>query len=246
MSLPPPCDLLVRDSELLVTLAGDPIPGGWVAVNKGLVVAVGRAGAEPVANEVLSARGGLVTPGLINTHHHIYQNLTRSYAPALKGGLFNWLTTLYPLWSRLDEEAASRVRSALTLETGERVDALLSAVRDYPDTTLAAIHFFIALRQNGLPVRNNFQNQQMNIPKRIGQFWDSAEPPREISDFTATWRDLNPGYGYELFTEGTAEAYPVDSGSPTCSVLIGGNRAATRTLFDGRRSFACPIPEGLS
>ena len=42
------------------------------------------------------------------------------------------------------------------------------------------------------------------------------------------------------------EAYPVDSGSPTCSVLIGGNRAATRTLFDGRRSFACPIPEGLS
>ena len=106
MSLPQHCDLLVRDSELLVTLAGDPIPGGWVAVSEGLVVAVGRAGAEPTAGEVLSARGGLVTPGLINTHHHIYQNLTRSYAPALKGGLFGWLTTLYPLWSRLDEEAA--------------------------------------------------------------------------------------------------------------------------------------------
>ena len=47
----------------------------------------------------------------------------------------------------------------------------------------------------------------MNIPKRIGQFWDSAEPPQEISDFTATWRDLNPGYGYELFTEGTAAEF---------------------------------------
>jgi len=43
---------------------------------------------------------------LVNTHHHIYQNLTRAFAPALTGGLFDWLVTLYPLWSRLDEEAA--------------------------------------------------------------------------------------------------------------------------------------------
>ena len=47
-----------------------------------------------------------MTPGLINTHHHIYQNLTRAYRPATNGNLFDWLTTLYPLWSRLDEEAA--------------------------------------------------------------------------------------------------------------------------------------------
>ena len=47
-----------------------------------------------------------MTPGLVNTHHHIYQNLTRAFAPALTGGLFDWLTTLYPLWARLDEEAA--------------------------------------------------------------------------------------------------------------------------------------------
>ncbi len=106
MTPEPTVDLLVRDSELLVTLAGDPIRGGWVAVKDGVVVATGRPGTEPATGEVLSARGGLVTPGLINTHHHIYQNLTRSYAPALKGGLFGWLTTLYPLWSRLDEEAA--------------------------------------------------------------------------------------------------------------------------------------------
>ena len=50
--------------------------------------------------------GCLVTPGLINTHHHIYQNLTRAHRPATKASLFDWLTTLYPLWSRLDEEAA--------------------------------------------------------------------------------------------------------------------------------------------
>ena len=60
----------------------------------------------PVAGRLLDARGCLVTPGLINTHHHIYQNLTRSYRPAVNGTLFQWLTTLYPRWALLDEEAA--------------------------------------------------------------------------------------------------------------------------------------------
>ena len=102
----PQADLLVRDSELLVTLAGEPVPGGWLAVSDGRVVASGRPGSEPTASEVLSARGCLVTPGLINTHHHIYQNLTRPTPRRINGGLFAWLTTLYPLWARLDEEAA--------------------------------------------------------------------------------------------------------------------------------------------
>jgi cytosine/adenosine deaminase-related metal-dependent hydrolase len=55
---------------------------------------------------VLRADGCLVTPGLVNTHHHIYQNLTRSYRPATNGTLFTWLSTLYPLWAGLDEEAS--------------------------------------------------------------------------------------------------------------------------------------------
>ena len=64
------------------------------------------ATAPPEARRVLRADGCLVTPGLINTHHHIYQNLTRSYRPAVNGTLFEWLTTLYPRWALLDEEAA--------------------------------------------------------------------------------------------------------------------------------------------
>jgi cytosine/adenosine deaminase-related metal-dependent hydrolase len=82
------------------------ISGGWVAVSNGLVVGVGGPGNEPEAKRIISANGCVVTPGLINTHHHIYQNLTRSFAPALSGSLFHWLRTLYPVWSRLDEEAA--------------------------------------------------------------------------------------------------------------------------------------------
>jgi cytosine/adenosine deaminase-related metal-dependent hydrolase len=60
----------------------------------------------PEARHILNASGCLITPGLINTHHHIYQNLTRSYGPVVNGTLFEWLAGLYPLWSKLDEEAS--------------------------------------------------------------------------------------------------------------------------------------------
>ena len=102
-------DLLIRDADLVATVddARREIRGGWVAITGGLVSGVGAPGTEPTgAAEVVRANGCLVTPGLVNSHHHIYQNLTRSYGPATNGTLFQWLTTLYPLWSRLDEEAA--------------------------------------------------------------------------------------------------------------------------------------------
>jgi cytosine/adenosine deaminase-related metal-dependent hydrolase len=104
-----PVDLLVADTDLVVTMDDDrrELPGGWVACRDGFVTAVGGATEEPPpATRVLRADGCLVTPGLINTHHHIYQNLTRAFAPATRASLFDWLTTLYPRWALLDEEAA--------------------------------------------------------------------------------------------------------------------------------------------
>ena len=103
------CDLLVSGAELVATVDDErrEIAGGWVAIDDGLVVAIGGPGdAAPPGRQVVRADGCLVTPGLINTHHHIYQNLTRSFRPAVNGTLFEWLTTLYPRWARLDEEAA--------------------------------------------------------------------------------------------------------------------------------------------
>ncbi len=102
-------DLLVSGAELVATVDDDrrEISGGWVAVDAGLITGIGGPGdPPPPAAEILDAHGCLVTPGLINTHHHLYQNLTRSYAPAVNGSLFDWLTTLYPVWAGLDEEAA--------------------------------------------------------------------------------------------------------------------------------------------
>jgi cytosine/adenosine deaminase-related metal-dependent hydrolase len=106
---PAQADLLIADAELVATVDDTrrEIAGGWVAVTGGAVSGVGGPGdLRPTADRTIDARGCLVTPGLVNTHHHLYQNLTRAFAPALTGGLFDWLVTLYPLWARLDEEAA--------------------------------------------------------------------------------------------------------------------------------------------
>jgi len=102
-------DLLVRNARHIATSdpAGRELAGGWVAIADGLIRGIGGPGdAPPPARDTLDASGCLVTPGLVNTHHHIYQNLTRSYGPAINGSLFSWLSTLYPLWARLDEESA--------------------------------------------------------------------------------------------------------------------------------------------
>jgi cytosine/adenosine deaminase-related metal-dependent hydrolase len=81
--------------------AGTEHPDGWVLVEDGLVAAVG--GGEPPAGERVDLGGALVTPGLVNTHHHLYQTLTRTRAQ--EADLFTWLKTLYPVWARLDAEA---------------------------------------------------------------------------------------------------------------------------------------------
>jgi cytosine/adenosine deaminase-related metal-dependent hydrolase len=102
-------DLVVTGAELVVTMDAErrELAGGWVAVSDGLISAVG-SGAEtpPTAAEVLRADGCLVTPGFVNTHHHLYQNLTRAHGPMTSAPLFGWLQALYPLWRAIDEEAA--------------------------------------------------------------------------------------------------------------------------------------------
>ena len=75
---------------------------GWLEVRGDLIAAVG-AGAEPAADATVDLRGAVVTPGLVNTHHHLYQTLTR--ARAQEATLFEWLVALYPVWARIDEES---------------------------------------------------------------------------------------------------------------------------------------------
>lgn len=96
--------LLVRNAALLVTMDGKrrEIPEGGMFVRDGWIEQVGSAAELPdSADEVLDLRDHLVLPGLINTHHHLYQTLTRALPAAQDADLFNWLKALYPIWARL-------------------------------------------------------------------------------------------------------------------------------------------------
>jgi cytosine/adenosine deaminase-related metal-dependent hydrolase len=82
--------------------SGQEFPDGWVLVRDGLVEAVG-GGVAPAAEVVVDLGGAVVTPGLVNTHHHLYQTLTR--ARAQEATLFEWLRELYPVWAGIDAES---------------------------------------------------------------------------------------------------------------------------------------------
>ena len=92
---------MIYGNAWLVTMddAGTEHEQGWLRVENGLIGAVG-AGLPDEPFEDLG--GAVVTPGLVNTHHHLYQTLTR--ARAQQADLFTWLKTLYPVWARIDDE----------------------------------------------------------------------------------------------------------------------------------------------
>lgn len=99
--------LLVKHAAILVTMDDHrrEIPDGGLFVRDGFIEQVGLTQDLPqAADEVLDLSGHVVLPGLINTHHHFYQTLTRAVPAAQDANLFNWLKTLYPIWARMVPE----------------------------------------------------------------------------------------------------------------------------------------------
>ena len=97
--------LLIRNAEAVVTMnaARAEIAGGDVLIRGGVIAEVGQGLQAPGA-EVLEARGCVVTPGLVNTHHHLYQTLTRAVPGGQDALLFGWLKALYPIWAKFGPE----------------------------------------------------------------------------------------------------------------------------------------------
>jgi cytosine/adenosine deaminase-related metal-dependent hydrolase len=104
--------LLVERCEVVVTVddSGSELAGGSILIEDGVISWVGTGASPAAADERIDGRGAIALPGLVNTHHHLYQTLTR--ARAREQGLFGWLVELYPIWAGLDaewERAAARV-----------------------------------------------------------------------------------------------------------------------------------------
>ncbi|WP_181784476.1 amidohydrolase family protein, partial [Pseudonocardia pini] len=95
---------MIIENAHVVTVTGAEIAGGHVVVEANRITAVGPGPApDREGHRVVDARGGLLTPGFVNTHNHLYQWVTRGLA--VDHTLFEWLTTLYPVWAGIDEHA---------------------------------------------------------------------------------------------------------------------------------------------
>ncbi|WDZ97524.1 8-oxoguanine deaminase [Herbaspirillum sp. WKF16] len=99
--------LLIRNAAVVVTMndTREEIKDGAIFIRNNVIEQVGRTGALPQeADEIIDAAHHVALPGLVNTHHHMYQSLTRAIPAAQDGELFSWLTNLYPIWAGLTPE----------------------------------------------------------------------------------------------------------------------------------------------
>ena len=99
--------LLVKNAQILVTMDDHrrEIPDGGLFIRDGFIEQVAPTSQLPAAaDEVLNLEWHLVMPGLVNTHHHFYQTLTRAIPAAQNANLFTWLKTLYPIWAKMTPE----------------------------------------------------------------------------------------------------------------------------------------------
>lgn len=100
--------LLIRNATLLATMddADTRIPDAGLFIENQVIRQLGKSSELPQqADQVIDANNMVLLPGLVNTHHHFVQTLTRAIPAAQNGNLFSWLKTLYPIWSGLTPEA---------------------------------------------------------------------------------------------------------------------------------------------
>ena len=154
----------------------DPLAILAEGAERGLVVEGGKiaelvpAGREPAASiaEVFEAGGLAVVPGLINTHHHFYQTLTRALPAALDKELFPWLKALYPVWARLDRQA---LESAVTVAMAELMLSGCTTTTDhhyvFPKGLEDAIDVEVEVAQR-LGMRAVLTRGSMNLSERDG------------------------------------------------------------------------------
>ncbi|WP_441253729.1 8-oxoguanine deaminase [Aeromonas sp. A600556] len=167
----------------LATFTPEAVDGrGGLVIENGLISEVLAAGLQPArpCDQLFDARDHVVLPGLINTHHHFYQTLTRAWGPVLNQPLFPWLKTLYPVWARLTPDAlalASKVAMAELLLSGcttaadhhylfprgmeESIDIQVAAVRELGmRAMLTRGSMSLGEDEGGLPPRHTVQGQQ--------------------------------------------------------------------------------------
>lgn len=105
-----PKTMLVKNAEVLVTMDKDrrEIKNGGMYIEDGVIKQVDSTDKLPkTAEYVIDMKGHVVLPGLVNTHHHLYQHLTRVAPACQDGNVWNWLKVLYPMWAKMTPDSES-------------------------------------------------------------------------------------------------------------------------------------------
>jgi 8-oxoguanine deaminase len=141
-----------------------------IVVQDGRIVELVGAGRVPAGTDVTTFDAGrhVVLPGLINTHHHFYQTLTRALPAALDRELFDWLTALYPVWARITPEA---LELAVTVAMAELLVSGCTTTTDhhyvFPPGLEQAIDIEVAVARR-LGIRAVLTRGSMNLSRRDG------------------------------------------------------------------------------
>src|SRR5213082_710290 len=159
--------ILLDGCRVVVTMddAGTELENGSILIDGGAISWVGQ-GRPPVREQpdVIDGRGLVAVPGLINTHHHLYQTLTRVHAQ--QGGLFDWLRELYPVWATIDEDWE---RTAAEVGLAELALSGCSTTTDH--------HYVFPSGAGGLPPDNVVEDVDAILATTddaIGRFHDPA------------------------------------------------------------------------
>ncbi|MBW0102863.1 8-oxoguanine deaminase [Pseudonocardia sp. KRD291] len=188
---------MIIEGAHVVTVSGQEYPDGHVVVDGNRIAGVGAGPAPRTGGEtVVDGRGCLLTPGFVNTHHHLYQWVTRGLA--VDSTLFEWLTTLYPVWAGIDEHAVH------TGATGALARLALTGC------TTSTDHHYVFPREGGdllgaeiraasqVGLRFHPTRGSMDLGRR-----DGGLPPDEVvedrdailaasADAVARWHDPSP------------------------------------------------------
>ena len=139
-----------------------------IVVEDGKIAELVKSGTTPVHNQKYDASRHVVLPGLINTHHHFYQTLTRAHPQAINKELFPWLQSLYPLWSRLKPDAfrlASRLALTELMMSGVTCSSDHHYV--YPNGLTDAMDIQVE-EARALGIRMTLNRGSMNLSKKDG------------------------------------------------------------------------------
>lgn len=169
--------LLLRHADWIYTCddARRVIQDGYVLIEDSRIAAVGSEPAPAIdADEVVSVAGCVVTPGLVNIHHHVYQTLTRAVPLGMRTDILGWLYAMYPLWAELDGDAlywASLATSCELLASGCTTNADFAYLLPEADGELAAEEIR-GVREAGIRfvlVRGGMPTMEANLEERLRQ-----------------------------------------------------------------------------